>query len=84
MTKPFNSDSTFGGRYAVTMFSFMNEILSAKKTTNEIMTDYLESGISKIVCEKAGEPISELWFEHAKRSIQMFNEAGVVIEYYET
>lgn len=43
----------------------------------------INSGISKIVCEKAGEPISELWFEHAKRSIQMFNEAGVVIEYYE-
>ena len=49
MTNPLNSGSNFGGRYAVTMFSFMNEILSAKQTTNEIMTDYLESGISKIV-----------------------------------
>lgn len=49
MTKALNSDLNFGGRYAVTMFSFMNEILAAKRTTNEIMTDYLESGISKIV-----------------------------------
>ena len=49
MTNPLNSGSNFGGRYAVTMFSFMNEILSAKQTTNEIMTDYLKSGISKIV-----------------------------------
>jgi hypothetical protein len=49
MTNPLIYCSNFGGRYAVTMFSFMNEILSAKQTTNEIMTEYLESGISKIV-----------------------------------
>jgi len=49
MTNPADFESTFGGRYAVTMFSFMNEILSAKQTINEIMNDYLGSGISKIV-----------------------------------
>jgi hypothetical protein len=43
------SDLNFGGRYAVTMFSFMNEILAAKQTTNEIMTECLQSGISKVV-----------------------------------
>ena len=44
----------------------------------------INSGISKIVCEKVGGAVGNLWDEHAKRSLEMFNEAGVVIEYYET
>lgn len=43
----------------------------------------INSGISKIVCERVGGVVGNLWDEHAKRSLQMFNEAGVVIEYYE-
>lgn len=43
----------------------------------------INSGISKIVCERIGGAVGNLWDEHAKRSLQMFNEAGVVIEYYE-
>jgi dCMP deaminase len=43
----------------------------------------INSGISKIVCERVGGAIGNLWDEHAKRSIEMFNEAGVVVEYYE-
>ena len=44
----------------------------------------INSGISKIVCERVGGAVGNLWDEHAKRSLEMFNEAGVVIEYYET
>jgi dCMP deaminase len=43
----------------------------------------INSGISKIVCERIGGAVGNLWDEHAKRSIEMFNEAGVKIEYYE-
>lgn len=43
----------------------------------------INSGISKIICERIGGAVGDLWDEHAKRSLQMFNEAGVVIEYYE-
>jgi dCMP deaminase len=43
----------------------------------------INSGISKIVCERVGGAVGNLWDEHAKRSIEMFNEAGVKIEYYE-
>jgi dCMP deaminase len=43
----------------------------------------INSGISKIVCERVGGAVGNLWDEHAKRSIEMFNEAGVEIEYYE-
>jgi len=44
----------------------------------------INSGIKKIVCERVGGAVGNLWDEHAKRSIEMFNEAGVTIEYYET
>lgn len=43
----------------------------------------INSGILKIVCEKVGGAVGNIWDEHAKRSLQMFSEAGVVIEYYE-
>jgi dCMP deaminase len=43
----------------------------------------INSGIKKIVCERIGGAVGNLWDEHAKRSIEMFNEAGVKIEYYE-
>jgi dCMP deaminase len=43
----------------------------------------INSGIKKIVCERVGGAVGNLWDEHAKRSIEMFNEAGVKIEYYE-
>jgi deoxycytidylate deaminase len=42
----------------------------------------INSGISKIVCERIGGAVGNLWDEHAKRSVEMFNEAGVKIEYY--
>jgi dCMP deaminase len=43
----------------------------------------INSGIKKIVCERVGGAVGNLWDEHAKRSVEMFNEAGVKIEYYE-
>jgi dCMP deaminase len=43
----------------------------------------INSGIKKIICERVGGAVGNLWDEHAKRSIEMFNEAGVEIEYYE-
>jgi dCMP deaminase len=43
----------------------------------------INSGIKKIVCESLGGAVGNLWDEHAKRIIEMFNEAGVRIEYYE-
>jgi dCMP deaminase len=43
----------------------------------------INSGIKKIVCERVGGAVGNLWDEHAKRSVEMFNEAEVKIEYYE-
>lgn len=43
----------------------------------------INSGIVKIVCEKVGGAVGNIWDEHAKRSLEMFSEAGVEIEYYE-
>lgn len=43
----------------------------------------INSGILKIVCEKVGGAVGNIWDEHAKRSLEMFSEAGVEIEYYE-
>jgi len=45
----------------------------------------INSGISKIVCENHltfGES-TQKWYEHAKRSLIMFEEAGVEVAYYE-
>lgn len=44
----------------------------------------INSGIARIVCEKDMKVGASglMWEEHAKRSIEMFNEAGVTIEYY--
>jgi dCMP deaminase len=43
----------------------------------------INAGITKIVCERSGGAVGEKWFEHAKRSIEMFEEAGVEIDYYD-
>ena len=42
----------------------------------------INAGISKIVCEKHDVTKGTQWSEHGKRSIIMFQEAGVVVEYY--
>jgi dCMP deaminase len=45
----------------------------------------INSGISKIVCENHltfGES-TQKWYEHAKRSLVMFEEAGIEVSYYE-
>lgn len=43
----------------------------------------INAGIKRIVCERVGGATGEIWDEHGKRSLIMFNEAGVEIDYYE-
>lgn len=48
----------------------------------------INAGITKIVCERDDSEMNTsskltIWEEHAKRSMQMFREAGVVVEYYD-
>jgi dCMP deaminase len=45
----------------------------------------INAGITKIVCEKNPSfgASGNMWDEHAKRSLIMFEEAGVEIKYYE-
>ncbi len=43
----------------------------------------INAGIRRIVCERSGGAVGIKWDEHAERSITMFGEAGVEIEYYE-
>ena len=43
----------------------------------------INAGISKVVLEGDGHgAVGTKWDESAKRSLQMFNEAGVIVEYY--
>ena len=42
----------------------------------------INAGISKIYCEKNDVTKGTQWSEHGKRSIIMFEEAGVEVEYY--
>lgn len=43
----------------------------------------INSGIKKIVCERGGGSKSDIWKEHRIRSLRMFEESGIVIEYYD-
>jgi dCMP deaminase len=44
----------------------------------------INAGITKIVCETNGSGAKgALWDEHIQRSLIMFNEANVKVEYYE-
>ena len=44
----------------------------------------INSGIKKIICERGSVGAKGvMWDEHAKRSIEMFDEAGVIVEYYD-
>lgn len=45
----------------------------------------INAGISKIVCERGQVGATgKMWEESSKRSLQMLEEAGVVIEYYDS
>ena len=43
----------------------------------------INAGIVKVVCEKELGVNGSQWTEHAKRSMIMFNESGVNIEFYD-
>jgi dCMP deaminase len=43
----------------------------------------INSGIKKIVCEKIDTTKGTQWVEHSKRSLMMFQESGVEVEYYD-
>lgn len=43
----------------------------------------INSGIKRIVCDQSGTGgKGEIWAEHAKRSLVMFEEAGVTVDFY--
>jgi deoxycytidylate deaminase len=43
----------------------------------------INSGISKIVLREGRGATNPKWQDSAKRSQQMFKEAGVIVEYYD-
>ena len=43
----------------------------------------ISAGIVKVVFRKSNKPWPEIWKQSAERSIQMFKEAGVIVEYYD-
>ena len=43
----------------------------------------INSGISKIVLRKGKGAKGDKWNDSSIRSIQMFKEAGVIVEYYD-
>lgn len=43
----------------------------------------INSGISKVVFSRSTKPWPEIWKQSAERSMKMFEEAGVEVEYYE-
>ena len=42
----------------------------------------INAGIRRIIIEDDDDAISSKWSEHAERSVVMFREAGVVVDYY--
>jgi deoxycytidylate deaminase len=43
----------------------------------------INSGVSKIVLRKGKGAKGNKWNESAERSMKMFEEAGVIVEYYD-
>ena len=43
----------------------------------------INSGISKVVFSRSTKTCPEIWKQSAERSMKMFEEAGVEVEYYE-
>ena len=43
----------------------------------------ISAGIVKVVFRRSTKPWPEIWKQSAERSIQMFKESGVVVEYYD-
>jgi|TARA_R110000744_G_scaffold365261_2_gene474063 dCMP deaminase len=43
----------------------------------------INSGIVRIFCERSSGPNSPMWKEHAERSWEMFDEAGVEVKFYD-
>ncbi len=43
----------------------------------------INSGVSKVVFSRTAKQWPEIWQESSKRSLQMFYEAGVEVEYYD-
>ena len=43
----------------------------------------INAGIRRIVCERSGGAVGTKWDEHTERSIIMFHEAGLEVDYYE-
>ena len=43
----------------------------------------INAGIRRIVCIDDDDPIGSKWSESAERSLIMFREAGIIIDYYE-
>jgi len=44
----------------------------------------INAGINRIFIERAQGPSSDKWVEHAERSWEMFDEAGVNVQFYDT
>lgn len=43
----------------------------------------INSGITRIFCERNHGPSSDKWHEHSERSWEMFDEAGVDVQFYD-
>jgi deoxycytidylate deaminase len=43
----------------------------------------ISAGITKVVFRTSKKEWPEIWKQSAERSIQMFKESGVVVEYYD-
>ena len=43
----------------------------------------INAGITRIFCERASGPSSTIWSEHAERSWEMLEEAGVNVQFYD-
>lgn len=43
----------------------------------------INAGIVRIFCERKSGPSSPIWTEHAERSWEMFEEAGVNVQFYD-
>lgn len=60
----------------------MSIVVTSGVPCSDCARNIINSGITNVYCKIECTTTGDLWSEHAKRSLQMFHEAGVQVNYY--
>jgi len=60
----------------------MAMVVTSGVPCSDCARNIINAGITTVYCKIECTTTGALWSEHAKRSLQMFHEAGVQVNYY--